>query len=158
LRYFNVFGKRQDPFGAYAAVIPRWTAAILAGEPVYINGDGETSRDFCYIDNVVQANIRAALADTSRFDERVFNIAVGQRTTLNDLYQGIENSLKGKGVSLSGQKPIYREFREGDVRHSLASIERAQRCLGYAPTHTLAQGLEIAMEWYLNNLMKHTDA
>lgn len=152
LRYFNVFGPRQDPDGVYAAVIPKWTAAMIKGQPIYINGDGETSRDFCYIDNVVQANIRAALADVSKFSERVFNVAVGQRTTLNELYREIASSLRDLGQSLSAQEPVYRDFREGDVRHSLASIERAERCLEYKPSHTLREGLKTAMRWYVDNL------
>jgi len=143
LRYFNVFGARQDPEGAYAAVIPRWIRAILTGEPVEVNGDGETSRDFCYIANVVQANLRAALTDQPRALNRVYNIAVGENTSLNRLLEILRTLLQ---VDF---EPIYRPFRAGDVRHSLADISLARERLGYAPTHTLASGLKQALPWYL---------
>ena len=158
LRYFNVFGQRQDPNGAYAAVIPKWTSALVRGDAIYINGDGKTSRDFCYVANVVQANILAALAEFSISDtnplNQVYNIAIGDQITLNELYQLIRNTLNVKGVkSQFGQdeypSPIYRAFREGDVRHSLADISKARRLLGYAPTHRVNQGIETAMHWYI---------
>jgi len=152
LRYFNVFGRRQDPNGAYAAVIPKWISSLIKGETIYINGDGETSRDFCYIDNVVQANILAAVSDDSAFEERVFNVAVGERTTLNTLFDKIRENLSVYRPEVNGQKPEYRDFRAGDVRHSLASIEKASRCLGYVPTHSMTQGLSVAMDWYFNNI------
>lgn len=142
LRYFNVFGRRQDPNGAYAAVIPKWTAALLSGSDVYINGDGETSRDFCYIENVVQMNILSATAEKDVKDE-VYNVAVGDRTTLNDLFYTIQAEL-----GQSGKKPIYRDFRPGDVRHSQADISKAKEQLGYEPLYKIKDGLSIAMEWY----------
>ena len=150
LRYFNVFGPRQDPNGAYAAVIPNWTAAMIRGKPVYINGDGETSRDFCFIENVVQANLLAADADENARGQ-VFNIAVGEKTTLNQLFEAIRDSLASFGVHYE-RRPVYRDFRPGDVRHSLASIEKATRELGYRPSHTLRQGLMETMAWYQKDL------
>lgn len=151
LRYFNVFGQRQDPFGAYAAVIPQWHAALLKGETVFINGDGETSRDFCYIDNVVQANLLASFAE-GEAKAMVYNVAFGQRTTLNELFDLIRNEVSRHQPAASAMKPTYREFRKGDVRHSLADISRAQRLLGYAPTHDVRQGLRLASDWYAANL------
>lgn len=150
LRYFNVFGPRQDPDGAYAAVIPKWIAALLRGETVFINGDGETSRDFCFIDNVVQANLRAAVTALPSNHE-VYNVAVGNRTSLNELFEALVTQLSALGVDVAGARPEYREFREGDVRHSLASIDKARRELGFEPTHTAARGLELAMKWYVDN-------
>ncbi len=144
LRYFNVFGPRQDPEGAYAAVIPRWIRAILAGAPVEVNGDGESSRDFCYVDNVVQANLLAAITDNPRALNQVYNIAVGENTSLNGLLE-LLCSLLGMEV-----EPVYRPFRHGDVRHSLADISRARELLGYQPTHTLSSGLRDAVSWYVN--------
>jgi UDP-N-acetylglucosamine 4-epimerase len=149
LRYFNVFGPRQDPQGAYAAVIPKWTAALLAGETVYINGDGETSRDFCYIANAVQANLLAATTDSREATNQVYNVAVGDRTTLNDLFASLRENLAPHGVSADVQ-PVYRDFRAGDVRHSQADIGKAMRLLGYAPTHRIGQGLQEAMGWYVD--------
>ena len=149
LRYFNVFGRRQDPNGAYAAVMPKWFAALLKGEPVFINGDGETSRDFCYIDNAVQANLRAALTGNAAAINRVYNVAVGQRTTLNELYQQIRALLAARNPSVASIEPVYRDFRAGDVRHSLADISAARSLLGYAPTHDLASGLREAADWYV---------
>lgn len=154
LRYFNVFGPRQDPDGAYAAVIPMWVAALLAAQTVYINGDGETSRDFCYIENVVQANLLAATTTNAEAINQPYNIALGERTTLNELFQLLHGALRRQGVALSGQKPIYRDFRPGDVRHSLADISKARRLLGYAPTHRLEAGLELAMDWYRRSMMR----
>jgi UDP-N-acetylglucosamine 4-epimerase len=152
LRYFNVFGPRQDPEGAYAAVIPKWLAALLRREPVRINGDGETSRDFCYIGNVVQANLLAATATAGEAVNQVYNIAVGERTTLNELFAALENGLRGRDAAFPSQSPTYVDFRPGDVRHSLADIGKARRLLGYEPTHRLREGLALAMEWYCRNL------
>lgn len=179
LRYFNVFGPRQDPNGAYAAVIPKWIASLIKGEPVYINGDGETSRDFCFIKNVVQANLLAATAtapvsviaghdpqsmppvptpvivssDPQSISpvNQVYNIAVGDRTTLNDLYAQLHSNLLQLYPHLDGIQPVYRDFRSGDVRHSLADISKAQRLLGYAPTQRIGEGLALAMPWYVQN-------
>ncbi len=148
LRYFNVFGKRQDPNGAYAAVIPKWTAALLKGEAVFINGDGETSRDFCYIDNAVQANLLAATTQSDETRDQVYNVAVGERTTLNSLFALLRDNLAAHGVSASAQ-PEHRDFRAGDVRHSQADMTKVQRLLGFAPTHRLAEGLAEAMPWYV---------
>ena len=150
LRYFNIFGRRQDPNGAYAAVIPKWISSLLQGETVYINGDGETSRDFCYIDNAVQANILSAVADDSARDQ-VYNVAVGDRTTLNDLFNGIKSNLIQSDANLNDAKPVYRDFRAGDVRHSQAEISKAQSLLGYQPTHRIMDGIGEAMVWYLAN-------
>ncbi len=152
LRYFNVFGARQDPEGAYAAVIPTWVAALLRGQPVYINGDGQTSRDFCYIDNVVQANLRAALAFDGRPAHEVFNIACGDRTTLLELFGRIRELLAKTAPAIAGVEPVHRAERPGDVRHSLANIDKARELIGYAPTHTMAQGLGEAIDWYRANV------
>ena len=148
LRYFNVFGQRQDPNGAYAAVIPKWTAAMIAGDDVFINGDGETSRDFCFIENTVQANILAATA-SDEAKNQVYNVAVGDRTTLNDLFNAIKESLNANGVIYSKQ-PVYRDFRAGDVRHSQASIEKIKNLLSYNPNFVISQGIDLAMPWYIN--------
>lgn len=150
LRYFNVFGKRQDPNGAYAAVIPKWTAAMIAGDDVFINGDGETSRDFCFIDNTVQANILAATAQDEAKNQ-VYNVAVGDRTTLNDLFNAIKASLNANGVTYAKQ-PVYRDFRAGDVRHSQASVEKIKSLLGYNPKFVISQGIDLAMNWYVNHI------
>lgn len=147
LRYFNVFGRRQDPNGAYAAVIPKWTAAMIAGDDVFINGDGETSRDFCFIDNTVQANILAAAADENAKNQ-VYNVAVGGRTTLNDLYRAIQAALADNGVNY-GKAAVYRDFRAGDVRHSQASIVKIQQNLGYDAEFKIAEGIQRAMPWYV---------
>jgi len=152
LRYFNVFGRRQDPDGAYAAVIPRWIAALLKSEPVFINGDGETSRDFCFVQNVVQANLLAAATTNAEAVNQVYNIAVGGRTTLNQLFQLLHESLCRRGAARPEQKPVYQDFRPGDVRHSLADIGKARRLLGYAPEYQIEQGLELAMDWYQRNV------
>ena len=148
LRYFNVFGPRQDPNGAYAAVIPKWTAALLRGEPVYINGDGETSRDFCYIKNVVQINLLAATTENAYARNQVYNVAIGNRTTLNELFALLRRNLVDYGIAPTTQ-PVYRNFRAGDVRHSHADIAKAQRLLGYAPKYPLAEGIAQAMPWYV---------
>jgi UDP-N-acetylglucosamine 4-epimerase len=146
LRYFNVFGPRQDPNGAYAAVIPKWTASLLHGEPVYMNGDGETSRDFCYVANAVQANILAACS-ADKAKDQVYNVAVGDRTTLNDLFSALRQALQSYGVDPATQ-PLYRDFRAGDVRHSQADICKAQGLLGYSATHRLVEGIAHAVPWY----------
>ncbi|BEU01761.1 UDP-N-acetylglucosamine C4 epimerase [Agarivorans sp. OAG1] len=146
LRYFNVFGPRQDPNGAYAAVIPKWTAALIDEEQVFINGDGETSRDFCFIDNVVQMNILAATAGLE--SSEVFNVALNDQTSLTQLYDLLCENLSKYGVVRSA-KPEYRDFRAGDVRHSRADISKAEQLLGYAPEFTIGQGLAIAMPWYI---------
>ncbi|MCS6716038.1 SDR family oxidoreductase [Proteus terrae] len=149
LRYFNVFGPRQTPNGAYAAVIPKWTSSMINGEDVYINGDGETSRDFCYIKNVIQINRLAATANVK--NSEVYNVAVGDRTTLNNLYIGIKKSLLKNNIVIS-QSPIYKEFRVGDIKHSQADISKAIRELGYNPTHHLFDGIDEAMPWYIKYL------
>lgn len=148
LRYFNVFGPRQDPNGAYAAVIPKWAAALLKRAPVNINGDGETSRDFCFVDNAVQANILSACATAPEALNQVYNVAVGDRTTLNTLFELIRGSLISEGIDPQAQ-PVYRDFRAGDVRHSQADITKAKRLLGYEPSHTLHRGVPEAMRWYV---------
>ncbi|NUF24531.1 Vi polysaccharide biosynthesis UDP-N-acetylglucosaminuronic acid C-4 epimerase TviC [Acinetobacter oleivorans] len=149
LRYFNVFGKRQDPNGAYAAVIPKWTAAMIQGDDVFINGDGETSRDFCYIENTVQANILAAVAKDEAKNQ-VYNVAVGDRTTLNDLYKAIKAALKENDISCE-KEPVYREFRAGDVRHSQADVNKIKTLLGYDPKFRISEGIVLAVNWYLLN-------
>ena len=145
LRYFNVFGRRQDPAGAYAAVMPKWVAALLAGEACTVYGDGETSRDFCYVENVVQANILAATAEAA---SGVYNVAVGERTTLNDLFGLLRDGLAATDPAIAGAVLARQDFRAGDVRHSLADVSRARADLGYAPTHTLRQGLDGTLAWY----------
>ncbi len=149
LRYFNVFGPRQDPNGAYAAVIPRWVAAMLRGQVCTINGDGETSRDFCYVRNVVQANVLAALTESRDAVDQVYNVAVGQRTTLIQLHQALANEISRLEGGLAIASPLFAEFRAGDVRHSLADISKATERLGYQPTHTVAQGILEAVPWYI---------
>ena len=152
LRYFNIFGKRQDPNGAYAAVIPKWVAAILKKEDVFINGDGETSRDFCYIDNTVQMNILAATTDSDEATDQIYNVALNDRTSLNRLYQMIEEKLIQRNSGLKKNKPIHRDFRAGDVRHSQANIKKAQELLNYKPNYMISEGLDEAMDWYVKNL------
>jgi UDP-N-acetylglucosamine 4-epimerase len=147
LRYFNIFGKRQTPDGAYAAVIPKWTAAMIAGDDVFVNGDGDTSRDFNFIENAVQANILAATASDGA-KNKVYNVAVGGRTTLNTLFNALKESLSNCGVSYS-KTPVYRDFRAGDVRHSQANISKIQTMLGYEPEYNIIQGISEAMPWYL---------
>ena len=153
LRYFNVFGRRQDPDGAYAAVIPKWTAAMIKNDTVFINGDGETSRDFCYIENTVQANILAATTQNEDATNQVYNVAVGDRTTLNELFNAIKSALADNGVTYE-QQPTYRDFRPGDVRHSQADVSKAISLLGYEPTFNISQGIDEAMYWYIGSLMK----
>lgn len=155
LRYFNVFGPRQDPNGAYAAVIPLWVKAMIAGGELRINGDGETSRDFCFVANAVQANIRAALAPENAWGE-VYNIAVGQRTSLNDLYRAIGEALAERGVTTDASI-VHGPARVGDVRHSLADVGKAERLLGYQPTHDLRAGLCDAMPWYIDLVRKEAE-
>ena len=152
LRYFNVFGKRQDPNGAYAAVMPKWIASMLNGEDVYINGDGETSRDFTYIDSVVQANILAGTTTNSQAFAKAYNTAAGGRETLNNLFNAIRNGLEKKVPNLKVKDAIYRDFRPGDIRHSNANIDKAKELLGYEPTHTLELGLEESLDWYINDI------
>jgi len=152
LRYFNIFGAHQDPEGAYAAVVPKWTAAMIKNEPVWINGDGETSRDFCYIANTVQINLLAATAEHPDAANQVYNVAVGDRTTLNELFEAIRSILEPRFPHLKGFKPSYRDFRAGDVRHSLADISKANELLGYVPSHSIGEGLIEAMDWYVRNL------
>lgn len=152
LRYFNVFGKRQDPNGAYAAVIPKWVAAMIKDEPVYINGDGETSRDFCFIENAVQANLLAALAPKDVKNE-VYNVAVGERTSLNQLFYLLKTMLADNNIQY-GQESNYRNFRAGDVRHSQASVDKGSRYLDYFPRYKVDDGLRIALPWYINYFHK----
>jgi UDP-N-acetylglucosamine/UDP-N-acetylgalactosamine 4-epimerase len=152
LRYFNIFGVRQDPNGPYAAVIPKWIDAMIHNQPVYINGDGETSRDFCYVANAVQANLLAATTADPAAVNQVYNVAVGQRTSLNELFEHLRAMLAPRFAHLTGSSPIYRDFRAGDVRHSLADISKAHRWLGYEPSHAISDGLSEAMEWYLRHL------
>jgi UDP-N-acetylglucosamine/UDP-N-acetylgalactosamine 4-epimerase len=152
LRYFNVFGARQDPNGAYAAVIPKWIAAMIHNKPVYINGDGETSRDFCYVANAVQANLLAATTPDPAAVNQVYNVAVGQRTSLNELFERLRTLFAPRHAHLAGFAPIYRDFRAGDVRHSLADISKAKRLLEYEPTHAIGDGLSEAMGWYSDHL------
>jgi UDP-N-acetylglucosamine 4-epimerase len=154
LRYFNVFGPRQDPDGAYAAVIPRWVAAMIKNEPTHINGDGETTRDFCYIANTVQANLLAAATAGGQSEAvgQVFNVAVGVRTSLNQLFQMLRERLVPAFPHLKGYAPVYQDFRAGDVRHSQADIGKGRRLLGYEPTHSVAQGLDEALDWYKQNV------
>ncbi len=151
LRYFNVFGKRQDPDGAYAAVIPKWIASMIKNKPVYINGDGETSRDFCYIENVIQINLLAALSDNKEAINQIYNVAVGDRTTLNELYNYLHENLLPTYQHLASVKATYRDFRSGDVRHSLADISKAKNLLSYEPAYRVKDGLKIAMDWYITN-------
>jgi len=152
LRYFNVFGPRQDPDGAYAAVIPKWIAAMLRGQTVYINGDGETSRDFCYIDNVVQANLLSATVANAEAVNQVYNVAVGGQTTLNELHAMLVRELSRHDPSFKPAPPVHRDFRAGDVRASRADISKIQRLLGYEATISASQGLERAIDWYVARL------
>ena len=151
LRYFNVFGKRQDPNGAYAAVIPKWTSAMIQDEDLFINGDGETSRDFCFIENTVQANLLAATVQAEEARNQVYNVAVGGRTTLNQLFSYLRESLGENGIQYQ-KDAIYRDFRAGDVRHSQADVSKANNLLGYDPQYTIEQGIKKAMPWYVGFL------
>jgi len=159
LRYFNVFGPRQDPDGAYAAVIPHWIASLRSGETVHINGTGETSRDFCYIENVVQVNLLAAVTNNREAINQVYNVALNKRTTLNELYYLLQKNMVPYCDHHHESNPVYRDFRAGDVLHSQADITKAKQLLGYAPTHSIEEGLEAAMGWYMKKLPpgKRTD-
>jgi UDP-N-acetylglucosamine 4-epimerase len=149
LRYFNIFGPRQDPKGAYAAVIPLWFSGLIKKTPIYINGDGETSRDFCYIENCIQANLLAACTKNTDAVNQVYNVAFGERTTLNDLFALIQERVAPNVPLAQTLKPQYRAFRDGDVRHSLADINRAKTLLGYAPEFSVQNGLDKATKWYM---------
>jgi UDP-N-acetylglucosamine 4-epimerase len=149
LRYFNVFGPRQDPNGAYAAVIPKWVDALIKNEPVYINGDGETSRDFCFVENAVQANLLAATTENPEAKNQVYNVAVGDRTSLNNLYNLLKENLTNHYPHVETAQPIYREFRDGDVRHSQADIGKAKSLLGYEPKFDIRAGLGAAVGWFV---------
>ena len=149
LRYFNIFGRRQDPDGAYAAVIPKWFAGLMENETVYINGDGETSRDFCFIDNCVQANLMAATADHGDSADQVYNVAFGERTSLNELYSLIKERVIPSFPNAENAKPVYRDFRAGDVRHSMADISKAQKLIDYSPQYSVKEGLDKAAMWYI---------
>lgn len=154
LRYFNIFGQRQDPEGAYAAVIPKWFAGLLKGKTVFINGDGQTSRDFCFIDNCVQANILAATTVDPDAVNQVYNVAFGEQTSLNTLYALLQELVGAHTPSARRVKPVYRDFRAGDVRHSLADIDKARRLLGYDPRYSIRAGLEEAGGWYLDRFSR----
>jgi UDP-N-acetylglucosamine 4-epimerase len=158
LRYFNVFGPRQDPHGAYAAVIPQWVAALIRNQAVRINGDGETTRDFCFVDNVVQINLLAALAKSPEAANQVYNAALNDRTSLNKLYEMMRSLLRQSFPHVDQHRPQYGKFRDGDIRHSQADISKAGRLLGYQPTHRIGDGLKEAMEWYKNNLVASSEA
>ncbi len=149
LRYFNVFGKRQDPNGAYAAVIPKWAWAMIKGEDISINGDGETSRDFCFIENVIQMNLLAATANEGK--DQIYNVAVGDRTTLNELYHLMKSKLLDCNVN-GIKEPVYQDFRAGDVRHSQADISKARKVLGYEPQYDIKTGIAMTMPWYTNDI------
>lgn len=151
LRYFNVFGRRQDPDGDYAAVVPKWSAAMIHGREVFINGDGETSRDFCYVDNAVQANLLAATVSDAAARNQVYNVAVGGRTTLNQLFEALKLALAANGLTYD-HSPTYRDFRAGDVRHSQADVGKARRLLGYEPEFDISGGIYAAMPWYVRFL------
>jgi len=152
LRYFNVFGPRQDPEGAYAAVIPKWVAAMIRGEHVLIHGTGETSRDFCHVANVVQANLLAATVTSKDALNQAYNVAAGRRTTLAELFALLRERLLARHPRLAGLTPEHGPFRAGDVLHSLADIGKARRLLGYEPTHTIERGLDESLDWYEKNL------
>jgi UDP-N-acetylglucosamine 4-epimerase len=157
LRYFNVFGPRQDPQGAYAAVIPRWFEELLEGKQSQINGDGETSRDFCYIENTVQANILAATTHNESAINQIYNVAVGDRTSLNQLFFGIRELIATAVPQVTNMEPAYGDFRAGDVRHSQADISKAEKMLGYSPKFTALQGLALTADWFLNSFHKDTN-
>ena len=152
LRYFNVFGPRQDPNGAYAAVVPKWIAAMMKNQRVQINGDGKTSRDFCYVDNAVQMNLLAATTTNPKAVNQVYNVAVNERTSLNELFDLLRERLLLYYPHLKRYLPVYRDFRPGDVRHSQADISKARRLIGYAPTHRIERGLDAALDSYRRNL------
>jgi UDP-N-acetylglucosamine/UDP-N-acetylgalactosamine 4-epimerase len=152
LRYFNVFGPRQDPNGAYAAVIPRWIKNLIDGDTVWVNGDGLTSRDFCFIANTVQANLRAALTPQLPAPNLVFNVAIGQRANLLEVFELMKTALVARGVKCADAAPQHRDFRAGDVRHSLADISRIVQILGYSPTHETADGIDRTVEWHVKSI------
>ena len=152
LRYFNVFGPRQDPEGAYAAVIPKWVASMVRGETVFINGDGETARDFCYIENVIQANLLSGTTANKDAVHQVYNVAVGDSTTLNELHRHLAELLQRHDESFAAGQPEYRDFRAGDVRYSRADISKITSLVGYRPTHDVHQGLARAIDWYVASL------
>ena len=152
LRYFNIFGKRQNPDGAYAAVIPKWVSAIINMEDVFINGDGETSRDFCFIDNAVQMNLLAATNEDDSATDQVYNVALNDRTSLNKLYQMLEERILKRIKGIEIQDPIYRDFRAGDVMHSQANIEKAKELLSYQPMYKISEGMDEVIDWYIENL------
>lgn len=152
LRYFNIFGQRQDPEGAYAAVIPQWFARVLNGKTIYINGDGETSRDFCFIDNCVQANLLAACAEKDEAWNQIYNVACGERISLNELFGLIRDEVARHKAEAAKSEPQYRDFRAGDVRHSLADISKAETFLGYEARFKVKDGLRLAGDWYATNL------
>jgi len=152
LRYFNIFGQRQDPEGAYAAVIPKWVASMLKGEQVYINGKGDTSRDFCYVDNAVEANILAALTDNPEASGQVYNVALNDQTSLVELHTAIRKAIEDRLPDLAINEPQFRDYRAGDVLHSRANITKARDLLGYDPKYKVEKGLEISMDWYIQDL------
>jgi UDP-N-acetylglucosamine 4-epimerase len=152
LRYFNIFGPRQDPAGAYAAVIPKWVAAMLSGQQIIINGKGDTSRDFCYVDNAVEMNILAALAENEEALGQIYNVALNDQTSLNELYAYIKQSIEDHIDGVEIMEPEYRDYRAGDVMHSRANIQKAKSLLRYDPQFRISQGLKIAMSWYINDL------
>lgn len=154
LRYFNVFGKRQDPNGSYAAVMPKWISAMLKDEDVFINGDGETSRDFTYIDNVIQANILSGVTNNPKSLAQSYNIAAGGRETLNNLFYLLRDGIKRKIPNIDIKDPIYRGFRAGDIRHSNANINKAKEFLQYVPSHSLEQGLSESIDWYIQDVKR----
>lgn len=151
LRYFNIFGKRQDPNGPYAAVIPKWTAAFLDNEEIFINGNGDTSRDFCYVDNAVQMNLLSATADNDAALNEVYNVALNDRTSLNKLFSMIKERLLKHDIGIGDKEPIYRDYRPGDVKHSQANIAKSESLLGYKPEYSISKGLDKAIDWYLSN-------
>ena len=153
LRYFNVFGERQDPTGGYAAVIPKWIASLIDNKPIYINGDGGTTRDFCYVKNAIQANLLSATTLNKNALNEVFNVALGDQTSLNILFSLIRDKLQSENIACGQVTPIYREFRVGDVRHSLADITKARRLIGYEPSHNINNGLEDSINWYLKKAL-----
>lgn len=152
LRYFNIFGPRQDPEGAYAAVIPKWIAAMIRKETVFVNGDGETSRDFCYVEDVVQANLLAATTLRPEAVNQVYNVGANARTSLNQLFRLLCESLQPFYPHIQSFKPTYRDFQPGDVRDSQADISKATLLLGYKPAYTIRTGLNAALKWYMDNL------
>jgi len=155
LRYFNIFGPRQDPAGAYAAVIPKWVAAMLSGQQIFINGKGDTSRDFCYVDNAIEMNILAALTENEEAKGQIYNVALNDQTSLNELYAHIKQALEEKIENIAISEPEYRDYRAGDVKHSCANIDKANQLLGYDPQFRIASGLKLAMSWYINDLSQN---